>query len=386
MLCLRGYLNFAKGTLLTMAKEQTLQLPSSDKETNLGSDEKTIFDANKQFFERLKKLFQSGHINFLIGSGASMPAVQGMGNIEQELSSIYDVIYSQETTAEEISNAKTQASQKESAFKATLKPAKDALLADTVPTEHFQSVLHSYETFFWHLEAILNDRKNSLLPKQANIFTTNYDLFFEKASESVASLVLNDGFDRTPKLNQQFEFNPKNFFNTVYHNGTVYGYKVELPTVNLVKLHGSCSWKTIEKGTKNEKIIFDTNDDFTIVLPRKQKFAETVINQTYYDLLRLYANELDKENALLLVFGFSFADEHILDITCRALKNPTLQIVIFSFSKGYKDSYQEKFKVYSNVEVVFFEANNINFEKLNELLACIPPVKAEPKVKMVFER
>jgi hypothetical protein len=360
MLCLRGYLNFEKGTLLTMAKEQTLQLPSSDKETNLGSDEKTIFDANKQFFERLKKLFQSGHINFLIGSGASMPAVQGMGNIEDDLTKLY-----QEDTLE----AKTQIEDKEKAFKNTLKPAKDALINGTVLLDKesedcIKPVLVAYTDFLKHLEAILNDRKNSLLPKQANIFTTNYDLFFEKASESIASLVLNDGFDRTPRLKQQFEFSSKNFFNTVYHNGTVYGYKVELPTVNLVKLHGSCSWKTIDPKTKDAKIIFDVNhDDPTIVLPRKQKFAETVINQTYYDLLRLYANELDKENVLLLVFGFSFEDEHILDITRRSLKNPTLQIVIFSFLKGDKDSYQEKFEACSNVEVVFFEAENINFAK-----------------------
>jgi hypothetical protein len=348
-----------------MAKERTLHPPSSDKETILG--------ANTQFFERLKKLFQSGHINFLIGSGASMPAVQGMGNIEQELTDLYQ---------QDTDKAKADATEKESAFKETLKPAKEALLADAILTEPFQSVLNSYETFIRHLEAILNDRKNSLLPKQANIFTTNYDLFFEKASESVASLVLNDGFDRTPKLSQKFEFSPKNFFNTVYHNGTVYGYKVELPSVNLIKIHGSCSWKT-----HSEKIFFDvSHDDPTIILPRKQKFAETVINQTHYDLLRLYANELDKENALLCTFGFSFADEHILDITRRALKNPTLQIVIFCFLQAEKVRYQEKFKTYSNVEIVFFDTDQISFTKFNELLACVPPVKAEPKVKVVFER
>lgn len=311
-----------------------------------------------------------------------MPAIRGMDNTEQELSSLYDVIYSQKTTTEEIFNAKVQASQKESSFKETLKPAKDALLADNIPAGEFQSVLHSYKTFLWHLEAILNDRKNSLLPKQVNIFTTNYDLFFEKASESVASLVLNDGFDRSPKLNQKFEFSPKNFFNTVYHNGTFYEYKVELPSVNLIKLHGSCSWKT-----DDGKIIFDvSHDDPTIILPRKQKFAETIINRTYYDLLRIYTNELDKENGLLCAFGFSFADEHILDITIRALKNPTLQIVIFCFLQAEKEGYHEKFKAYSNVEIVFFDTEQINFTKLNEILACIPPVKPEPKVKVVFER
>jgi hypothetical protein len=240
------------------------------------------------------------------------------------------------------------------------------------------------------MSSILNDRKNPLLPKQVNIFTTNYDLFFEKASESVASLVLNDGFDRSAKLKQKFEFSPKNFFNTVYHNGTIYGYEVELPNVNLIKLHGSCSWKT-----ENGKVIFNvSHDDPTIILPRKQKFSETVTDQTYYDLLRLYANELDKENALLCAFGFSFADEHILDITRRALKNPTLQVLIFCYQECQTLGYREKFKLYSNVEVIYLtdectketECLKLDFTKLNEILACVPPVKPEPKVKVVFER
>ena len=36
-----------------------------------------------------------------------------------------------------------------------------------------------------------------------------------------------------------------------------------------------------------------------------KKFGETVLERYYYDLLRIYANELDRNNALLLVFGFS---------------------------------------------------------------------------------
>jgi hypothetical protein len=109
-----------------MAREQKLSLATEDNDKP-----QALQEANSTFFERLKKLFQSGHINFLIGSGASMPAIRSMDNTEQVLSNLYDVIYSQQTTAEEISNAKAQASQKESAFKATLKPAKDALINGT---------------------------------------------------------------------------------------------------------------------------------------------------------------------------------------------------------------------------------------------------------------
>ncbi|WP_228715105.1 hypothetical protein [Klebsiella pneumoniae] len=42
-----------------------------------------------------------------------------------------------------------------------------------------------------------------------------------------------------------------------------------------------------------------------LVLPRKDKFRETLLENVYYDLLRTYSNELDKEGSLLIVFGFS---------------------------------------------------------------------------------
>ena len=67
--------------------------------------------------------------------------------------------------------------------------------------------------------------------------------------------------------------------------------------------------------------------------PTKDKFRDTLINQTYYELLRLFANELEKENTVLFAMGFSFADEHIREIVLRsANSNPTLIVNIFAHS------------------------------------------------------
>jgi len=38
-----------------------------------------------------------------------------------------------------------------------------------------------------------------------------------------------------------------------------------------------------------------------IVNPAKTKFEDTLLNQYYYDLLRIYSNELEKENSVLFV-------------------------------------------------------------------------------------
>ena len=63
----------------------------------------------------------------------------------------------------------------------------------------------------------------------------------------------------------------------------------------------------------------------------------------FYELMRMYANALEKENALMFAAGFSFADEHIASITKRAADvNPTLQIIVFVFNDVEEDSFKKR--------------------------------------------
>jgi len=48
-----------------------------------------------------------------------------------------------------------------------------------------------------------------------------------------------------------------------------------------------------------------------VVNPEESKHLESVLNVYYSELLRLYSSELEKENALLFVVGFSMDDKHI---------------------------------------------------------------------------
>ena len=77
-----------------------------------------------------------------------------------------------------------------------------------------------------------------------------------------------------------------------------------------------------------------------------------MLNQTHYDLLRIYANELEKENTLLMAVGFSFADEHLLDITKRALRNPTLKLIIMCFNREEAIRISDVFESFSNVKCI----------------------------------
>lgn len=83
-------------------------------------------------------------------------------------------------------------------------------------------------------------------------------------------------------------------------------------------------------------------DKLGIVNPDKRKFATTVLNETYYELIRRFANELEKENSVLFVHGFSFRDEHLRDLVLRAARtNPTLQVIVFCYSRGGLKGYEQ---------------------------------------------
>lgn len=319
-----------------------------------------------KFREAITRLFQSGNINFILGSGASYPAIAVAGNVENEI----------QTALEE-----GQTDEAEEKIYDLLKGVKAPFTA-TTENDNTKATIKNYQDFIGKVESILIERKSSLIPKQANIFTTNYDLFLEKASEFYPAIVFSDGFVRTPNIKAEYEFSSRSFFNATYNKGNLYNYKVEVPTINFIKIHGSLSWKKEEDifDLGEDKILFNTiskfpkanattvaqkkefNDQFAVVFPRKDKFRETIMDRTYYDLLRIYANELDKENTLLVAFGFSFQDEHIRDITVRALKNPTLRLVVFAYDNSAEKSLAKLFKGYSNVDIYSAESKGAKID------------------------
>ena len=79
------------------------------------------------------------------------------------------------------------------------------------------------------------------------------------------------------------------------------------------------------------EIISESLEQLQIVFPTKRKFQSTLIEEHYFNMLRLLSYELEKEQSALIVFGFSFYDEHISDIVQRSLNNPNLVVLIFCF-------------------------------------------------------
>lgn len=323
-------------------------------------------DRQKNFSRSL----QSANINYLIGSGASLPSIPLAGDVESQIATLTKAGANDEVLKLMFS------------FLKSVQEPCERVLADK-PNQNDEESIQNYRVFLSATERILLERDTELLPKQATIFTTNYDLFVERASEDVPGLILNDGFARAPSLKMRMAYSPQNFFTSTYNTGSLYGYRVETPSVNLVKMHGSMTWT---RGI-DDAIIFDPTlpdlpvrdaakadtenyvGQHVLVLPEIDKFRQTTMDKTYYDLLRIFHNQLDRENSLLICFGFSFEDAHILDITERALQNATLRCLVFAYDDEKVNAYLSKFEKFNNVIIVSPEdGENIGFEKFNDLL------------------
>lgn len=274
-------------------------------------------------------------------------------------------------------------------------------------SKKFSKTLQDYNRFLYELVSLL-ERKGSNQIKRGNIFTTNYDLFFETAADialNKKSFYFNDGALGF----RERSLNISNFHLSHWHQGTHDLYKQEVPTVNIIKMHGSVSWNKNNEQKINiaypkmapEKTNLECNitiKDFTksfnntdedlsdyldlsqkdietlsefrvqynrlaIVSPTKEKFSETVFQQNYYQSLRLLSYELEKPQTVLICFGFSFQDEHILEIIKRSLSNPTLKVFVFCYSKDSRRSINETIND-SRISYIYpkNDAHNISFD------------------------
>ena len=82
-------------------------------------------------------------------------------------------------------------------------------------------------------------------------------------------------------------------------------------------------------------------------------------------MLKHLCFELEKPNSILITFGFSFADEHILNMVKRSLSNPTLQMFVCCYNDKEYETLKEIFNSFNNVEFIR-HVNNLNFTNFNK--------------------
>ena len=282
--------------------------------------------------------------------------------------------------------------------------------------------LENYEVFLKTLLGLLDHRKD--LNRKINIFTTNYDGCLEHSADSLLmkgahDFVVNDGTSGFHKKH----LHAKNFNTFQCQTGIFERTNYGIPQLNIIHLHGSVYWSK-----SGEKIEVEYTNDFNhmldhstisrikefstflstkggttenipdvsfthpqmdrfwseynklpIVNPTKWKFHETVFEEHYYQMLRLLSYELEKPNAILITFGFSFADEHILKIVQRSLSNPQLQTFVCCYSQDSAESMTKEFKQWKNVKVICLpDGVKMDFANFNKYVFSLKPETYAP--------
>ncbi|HDY87877.1 MAG TPA: hypothetical protein ENH82_07160 [bacterium] len=166
-----------------------------------------------------------------------------------------------------------------------------------------------------------------------NVFTTNNDLFNEKALDNL-NINYNNGFggglDRF--------FNPARFSYTFSKKIDPNLEKFE-PLENMVylyKLHGSISWIEAEGNSlfniQEVPVVGEAekpNEQHVLIYPTPLKQNQS-LGSPYADLIREFKAKLEQPNSVIFIIGYSFSDEHINNIIYQSMaSNSSISVVIF---------------------------------------------------------
>ena len=183
------------------------------------------------------------------------------------------------------------------------------------------SVLGLYESFYRRL--VLRDRS---LPRPW-IFTTNYDLFSERAMDRLG-LPYANGFSGVVER----RFNPATFRYALAEQLDISNRKWSAVDgfVYLCKLHGSISW------TEDDHGLFPIRETWPQTAPSKVMIFPTPAKQNsslgspYSDLFREFQSRIVREQSVLITMGYAFGDEHLNNIIYQALTIPTFRLIVFA--------------------------------------------------------
>ena len=172
------------------------------------------------------------------------------------------------------------------------------------------------------------------------VFTTNYDVFNEKALDHLAIPYCNGfsgGLERV--------FNPATFRLTLARQLDISSGKWDAVEnfVYLCKLHGSISWfYDGEQGLYPfcEQKPNEGSLDHLMIYPSPAK-QEQSLGSPYSDLFREFQGRVVQEQSVLIVIGYSFSDKHINNIIYQALTIPSFRLIIFTNPEEPKDDIKD---------------------------------------------
>ena len=182
----------------------------------------------------------------------------------------------------------------------------------TIPSEHPHRKLARW--------LIKTSRQNPV-----EIFTVNYDVLIEHALEAERVPTF-DGFVGS--------------FQPFFHPDSLRRLE-SAPGANwtrLWKMHGSVTWRRIEKDARVRVVRGDTDPAGEMIYPSFQKYDESR-QQPYSAFTDRLSRFLEQDDALLIVAGFGFGDEHINNLIFGALENrPRTHVYALQFEEFSEDN------------------------------------------------
>jgi len=178
----------------------------------------------KELKKELCRMAITKKLNFLIGSGASYPAIPLMNEVkgndkDEKNKNLLNIIINKSDIILNIVDT-------------------DISESDSEEIKKVKENLKVYSNFIESIIDVLNLSNSRQAPKSANIFTTNYDLFIEKSIDLqplTSKFIFNDGcrgyfnrFLESSKYNQ-----------VVSYKGIMDNYTSQIPGLSLIKPHGS---------------------------------------------------------------------------------------------------------------------------------------------------
>lgn len=343
----------------------------------------------------LTALFQSEHLNLLVGSGLSSAVQQsatgkppqGMGwitdlkvckaeidsyvtttakssgrsdgNIEDQIRSINELIKGLEIlTAQNIPlpppppgsppyrNFKNELIELKEELSRCLKSFSDSV-SNGEKSIRDAAAEQKTETFNYLVNFLMSFSSRIATRDRLHIFTTNYDRIIETGAE-LAGLRLVDRFVgsiapifRSSRLEVDYHYNPPGIRGEPrYLEGVA----------RFTKLHGSLDWYENEGAIRRFGLPFGAasvepflqvegagtaNYQQLMIYPNSVKDRETS-EYPYVELFRDLASATCRPNSTLITYGYSFGDEHINRVLTDMLTIPSTHIVIIAYADPLK--------------------------------------------------
>lgn len=199
-------------------------------------------------------------------------------------------------------------------------------------TESEENTVQEYLMYF-----LLSFSGRSATRERLNLFTTNYDRVIEFGAE-LAGIRLIDRFVgtinpifRSSRVEVDMHYNPPGIRGEPRYLEGVVQYS---------KLHGSLDWCSNSGIIKRYALPYEASEiskhlpdkwSNLLIYPNSQKDKETA-EYPYVELFRDMAAAVCRANSTVVVYGYSFGDDHINRILIDMLSIPSTHLVIISFS------------------------------------------------------